>query len=117
MSINAFIPQGPTLVVAAAGTAPSGSQIQCCGSAIANTLRLFNEDNANVVWYAVGNSAVTAQSLAKFPVGANANMGIPLPPLAVEVIRINLPTPNVYISAITRGSNTANMHVTPGDGL
>lgn len=118
MSTNAFTPQGPTFMVAANATAPSGVQITCCANQQStNGLRLFNEDNANIAWYGIGATAVEAKNNALIAAAGCSNMGIPLPPLAVEVIRTNYTTPKLFVSGITRVSVAANIFVTPGEGL
>lgn len=116
MSINAFMPLGPSYLVAANATAPSGVRILSCGNLTVNGLRLFNADTANTIYYGLGGSAEEARTNATVPT-ASGNMSLGLPPLSVEVIRTKLPVPNVWVSGITSVSTQANLIVTAGDGV
>lgn len=110
------MPLGPSYLVAANATAPNGVQILSCANQSMTGLRLFNSDNANIVYYGLGASAAEAKANATVPTAAG-NMSVGLPPLAVEVIRTKLPVPQVFVSGITTVSVQANLMVTPGDGI
>lgn len=116
MSINAFRPKGPTFLIAANATSPSGVRITSCANQVCTALRIFNGDENNRVWYALGDTAANAQTNAAIPT-SSGTMAVGLPPLGVEVISTNFPVPNVFVSGITVNAVAANLEVTPGDGL
>lgn len=110
----AFSPLGQTVVVAAAGTAPTGVQ--------APVYEKFNPQNAgqyrfvnagsNTVFLGTGASAAEATANAVAPVAGNPSPAIVLVPGAVEILRFNKDT---YFSGLAAGATT--VYVTPGQGL
>ena len=117
MSTNsqiAFTPLGKTVVVAAAGTAPTGVQ--------APVYEKFNPQNAgqyrfvnagtNTVFLGTGASAAEATANAVAPVAGNPSPAIVLVPGAVEIIRFNKDT---YFSGLAAAATT--VYITPGQGL
>lgn len=117
MSTNsqiAFTPIGKTVVVAAAGTAPTGVQ--------APVYEKFNPQNAgqyrfvnagtNTVFLGTGASAAEATANTVAPVAGNPSPAIVLLPGAVEILRFNKDT---YFSGLAAAATT--VYVTPGQGL
>ena len=117
MSTNsqiAFTPLGKTIVVAAAGTAPTGVQ--------APVYEKFNPQNTgqyrfvnagpNTVFLGTGPTAALAQAAAVAPVAGTPSDAIVLLPGAIEVLRFNKDT---FFSGLAAASNT--VYVTPGQGL
>jgi hypothetical protein len=117
MSTNsqiAFNPIGKTVVIAAAGTAPTGVQ--------APVYEKFNPQNAgqyrfvnagtNTVFIGTGASAALAQAAAVAPIGGTPSDAVPLLPGAVEILRFNKDT---FFSGLASGATT--VYVTPGQGL
>lgn len=105
--LNAFQPQGNTVLIAAttapsAGVQPSTGNIQ--GARIANV-------GASVAFIAIGSSNVSA-SVPTTALPSTSN-GIPILPNTAEVFTI---PPNGYISAATT-SGAASVYVTPGFGV
>ena len=117
MSTNsqiAFTPLGKTVVVAAAGTAPTGVQ--------APVAEKFNPQNAgqyrfvnagsNTVFLGTGPTAALAQSAAVAPTAGSPTAAIVLLPGAIEILRFNIDT---FFSGLASGATT--VYVTPGQGL
>ena len=117
MSTNsqiAFSPLGETIVVAAAGTAPTGIQ--------APVLTKFDPQNAgqyrfvnagtNIVFIGTGASAAEATANAVAPVAGNPSPAIVLLAGAVEILRFNKDT---FFSGFASGATT--VYITPGQGL
>jgi len=117
MSTNsqiAFTPLGKTVVVAAAGTAPTGVQ--------APVYEKFNPQNAgqyrfvnagtNTVFLGTGPTAALAQAASVAPVAGTPADAIVLVPGAVEVLRFNKDT---FFSGLASGATT--IYVTPGQGI
>lgn len=117
MSTNsqiAFNPQGRTIAVAAAGTAPSGVQ--------APVFEKFNAQNAgqyrfvnagtNTVFIGTGPTAALAQAAAVAPIAGTPSDAVPLLPGAVEIIRFNKDT---FFSGLAAAATT--VYITPGQGL
>lgn len=117
MSTNsqiAFSPLGETIVVAAAGTAPTGVQ--------APVYEKFNPQNAgqyrfvnagtNTVFLGTGSTAALAQAAAVAPVAGTPSDAIVLLPGAVEILRFNKDT---YFSGLAAAANT--VYITPGQGI
>lgn len=114
----AFNPQGNTVVVAAAATAPAGVQAPVNGKFDAQAtgqVRIVNA-GTNTVYLGVGPSAAEAQANAA--AGLNLiNHGdsqpvVPLVPGAVEILRFPLGS---YFSGFATGATT--LYITPGEGI
>lgn len=114
MSFRAFNATGPTILVVGATSAPTGLQAASSGAPPAHEYRVHNAGTVTA-FISFGTSAGTAQTNAVVPTGAGASAknSYPLPAGFVEVFTA---PPDCYWSAIT-GSGTANIFVTPGDGL
>jgi hypothetical protein len=117
MSTNsqiAFTPLGNTVVVAAAGTAPTGVQ--------APVYEKFNPQNAGqyrfvnagneTVFLGTGPTAASAQAAAVAPTAGSPTAAIVLVPGAVEVLRFNKDT---FFSGLSAAATT--IYVTPGQGI
>ena len=117
MSTNsqiAFSPLGETIVVAAAGTAPTGVQ--------APVYEKFNPQNAgqfrfvnagtNTVFIGTGPSAAEAQAAAVAPIAGDPSPAIVLLPGSIEILRFNKDT---FFSGLAAASNT--VYITPGKGI
>jgi hypothetical protein len=117
MSTNsqiAFTPLGKTVVVAAAGTAPTGVQ--------APVYEKFNPQNAGqyrfinngttTVFLGTGGTAADATANAVAPVAGTPSAAIVLVPGAVEILRFAQDT---YFSGLS--SAAATVYITPGQGL
>ena len=110
----AFNPIGNTVVVAAAGTAPTGVQ--------APVFEKFNAQNAgqyrfvnagsNTVFLGTGPTAAAASAAAVAPVAGTPSDAIVLVAGAVEILRFNKDT---FFSGLASGATT--VYVTPGEGL
>ena len=117
MSTNsqiAFTPLGKTVVVAAAGTAPTGVQ--------ALVYEKFNPQNTgqyrfvnagtDTVFLGTGPTAALAQAASVAPVAGTPSDAIVLVPGAVEVLRFNKDT---FFSGLAASATT--IYITPGEGL
>ena len=110
----AFNPQGNTVVVTAAATAPTGVQAPVNGKFDAQAtgqVRIVNA-GTNTVHLGVGPSAADATANAVAATAGSPAAGIPLVPGAVEVLRFPLGS---YFSGVAAGATT--VYVTPGEGI
>lgn len=117
MSTNsqiAFNPQGKTIVVAAAGTAPTGVQAPVYEKFNPQATGQYRFVNAgtNTVFLGTGASAAEATTNAVAPIAGNPSPAIVLLPGAVEIIRFNQAT---YFSGLAAAATT--VYITPGQGL
>jgi hypothetical protein len=117
MSTNsqiAFSPLGKTIVVAAAGTAPTGVQAPVYEKFNPQATGQYRFVNAgtNTVFLGTGTSAAEATANAVAPVAGNPSPAIVLVPGAVEILRFNKDT---YFSGLASGDTT--VYVTPGQGI
>lgn len=108
MSTLPFLPTGPTVLVAAATTAPDGVQ---AGTA-ASEFRLQNNGNSTA-FIAIGATAALAKANAVVPTAGSAKSCFPLPPGAIEILTFE---PGSFFSAITE-SGSSDVYVTPGRGV
>jgi hypothetical protein len=117
MSTNsqiAFTALGKTVVVAAAGTAPTGVQ--------APVYEKFNPQNTgqfrivntgpSIVFLGTGPTAALAQAAAVAPVAGTPSDAVVLLPGAIEVLRFNKDT---FFSGLASSATT--VYVTPGQGI
>jgi hypothetical protein len=117
MSTNsqiAFNPQGKTVVVAAAGTAPTGVQApvyEKFNPQATGQYRFVNAGN-ETVFLGTGPTAALAQAAAVAPVAGTPSDAIVLVPGAVEVLRFNKDT---FFSGLASSATT--IYVTPGQGI
>lgn len=110
----AFNPQGNTVVVAAAATAPDGVQVPVNNKFNAQEtgqIRIVNA-GTNLVHLGVGTTAAIAKANAVASAAGVPAAGIPIVPGAVEILRFPL---NSYFSGYASGSTT--IYMTPGEGI
>lgn len=110
----AFNPQGKTVVVAAAATAPDGVQapvLEFNNQQASGEYRFVNS-GTNTVFLGVGNTAAAAKANAVAPVAGTPSAAVVLVPGAVEILRFGV---NSFFSGLASGATT--VYVTPGQGL
>ena len=110
----AFNPQGNTVVVAAAASAPAGVQAPVNGKFDAQAtgqVRIINA-GTNTVHLGVGSSAADATVNAVAATAGSPAAGIPLVPGAVEIMRFPLGS---YFSGVAAAATT--LYITPGEGI
>jgi hypothetical protein len=109
----AFAPQGKTVVVAAAATAPAGVQAPVETRFNATGVGQYRVINSsNTVFLGVGSTAAEATANAVAPVAGNPSPAIVLVPGAVEILRFNR---TVYFSGAASSAST--VYIVPGEGL
>jgi hypothetical protein len=109
MGINAFTKLGNTVVFTAATTAPS--PVQAASTTLGgNQYRIVNPGSVTVF---LGYGATAADANASATVVTSSGGALPLLPGTDEILSF---VPNAYFTGITV-SGTANVYVTPGDGL
>jgi hypothetical protein len=110
----AFNPQGKTVAIAAAGTAPTGVQAPVDARFDAQAtgqMRVINTGTVTV-HLGVGPTAATAQANAVAATAGNPAAGIPLVAGAVEILRFPV---GYYFSGLASSATT--VYMTPGEGL
>lgn len=110
----AFAPQGKTVVVAAAGTAPAGVQAPVetrFNATGVGQYRIINNSN-NTVFLGVGSTATEATANAVAPVAGTPSLAIVLVPGAVEILRFSR---LAYFSGLASSAST--VYIVPGEGL
>jgi hypothetical protein len=117
MSTNsqiAFTPLGKTVVVAAAGTAPTGVQAPVYEKFNPQNTGQFRFVNAgtNTVFLGTGPTAALAQAAAVAPVAGTPSDAVVLLPGAIEILRFNKDT---FFSGLASAATT--VYVTPGQGI
>ena len=110
MGVMAFTPQGKTISVTAASTAPTPTQAPSTTIG-ATQYRVINSGTV-VAYLGIGPDAATATANAVKPT-SSSTWAIPLLPSTDEIITFNA---NAYFTAAT-DSGTAVLFITPGDGL
>ena len=109
MSTNAFTSLGNTVVFTAATTAPT--PVQALSTTLGgNQYRIINTGNVTV-FLGFGNTSANASSNAV--VVTSTQGSLPILPGTDEILTF---VPNAYFSGIT-SSGTANIYITPGDGM
>jgi hypothetical protein len=109
MGINAFTKTGNTVVFAASTSAPT--PVQCVSSTLGgNQYRIINSGTVTV-FLGFGNSASNATASAL--VVSTTAPSFPLLPGTDEILTF---VPNAYFTGIT-SSGSANVYITPGDGM
>jgi len=113
-SQSAFTPLGKTIVVAAAGTAPTGVQVPVYEKSNPQATGQYRFVNAgmNTVFLGTGPTAALAQAAAVAPVAGTPSDAIVLVPGAVEILRFNNDT---FFSGLAAAATT--VYVTPGQGI
>ena len=114
MGLNAFTVLGNTCKLTAATTAPT--PIQVTSSTLGgNQYRIINLSGSVTAFLSYAQDSATATSNCVIPTGdgSNAKNCIPILPNTDEILSF---VPNGYFTAITV-SGTADIYITPGDGL
>jgi len=109
-----FNPQGKTVVVAAADTAPTGVQApvyEKFNPQATGQYRITN-DSANTVFLGVGPTAAIATENAVAPVAGTPSAAIVLVPGAVEVLRFGRES---FFSGLASAAST--VYIVQGEGL
>ena len=109
MGINAFTKTGNTVTFTAAVSAPT--PVQVTNSTIGgNQYRIINS-GTGVVFLGYGVDAANATIAAANVTSSGA--AFPLLPSTDEILTF---VPNAYFTAIT-AANTADLYISPGDGM
>jgi hypothetical protein len=109
MGLNAFTKTGNTVTFLAAGTAPT--PVQCSSTTLGgNQYRIINS-GTTTVFLGYGVDAATATANAANVTSSQA--AFPLLPSTDEILTF---APNAYFTGVTI-SGTAQVYITPGDGL
>jgi hypothetical protein len=114
MGLNAFTVLGNTCKLVAATTAPT--PIQVTSSTLGgNQYRIINLSGTVTAFlsYAQTSAAAAANCVIPTGDGTDAKNCIPILPNTDEILSF---VPNGYFTAIT-SSSSADLYITPGDGL
>jgi len=114
MGINAFTSLGKTVKLVAAATAPTPVQVPSTTLG-GNQYRVINlsSNTACFLAYAQTEAGATSNCVIPTGVGANSTTVLPLLPQTDEILSF---VPNAYFTAITT-AGTADLYITPGDGV
>ena len=109
MGLNAFTKTGNTVAFVANTTAPT--PVQCVSTTLGgNQYRVINA-GTSIVFLGYGTTDAEASNNAV--VVTSSQSAFPLLPSTDEILTF---VPNAYFTGITI-SGTANIYITPGDGL
>jgi hypothetical protein len=109
MGINAFTRTGNTITFTAATTAPT--PVQCSSTTLGgNQYRIINSGTVTVF---LGYAVASSDAANNATVISTTGLSLPLLPNTDEILSF---VPNAYFTAIT-ASGTAQIYITPGDGL
>lgn len=114
MGLNAFTVLGNTCKLVAATTAPA--PIQVTSSTLGgNQYRIINLSDTVTAFLSYAQTAAAATANCVIPTGdgSNAKNCIPILPNTDEILSF---VPNGHFTAIT-ASSSADLYITPGDGL
>ena len=114
MGLNAFTVLGNTAKMTAASTPPSPIQVSSTTLG-GNQYRIINLSTSTACFLSYAQTAALATTNCVIPTGdgANAKNCIPILPNTDEILSF---VPNGFFTAIT-ASGTAEIFITPGDGL
>lgn len=112
MGINAFTSLGKTVTVTAASTAPTPVQVPSTTLG-GNQYRVINLSSNTACFLAYAQTSADAATNCVIPTAGNSETVLPLLPQTDEILSF---VPNAYFTAIT-SSGTADLYITPGDGL
>jgi hypothetical protein len=114
MGLNAFTVLGNTAKMTAAATPPTPIQVSSTTLG-GNQYRIINLSSTTTAFLSYASTAAIATSNCVIPTGdgANAQNCIPLLPNTDEILSF---IPNGFFTARTV-SSTADIFITPGDGL
>jgi hypothetical protein len=109
MGINAFTRTGNTVAFTANVAAPT--PVQCISSTLGgNQYRIINSGTVTVF---LGYGTASSDASNNATVVTTTGLALPLLPNTDEILSF---VPNAYFTAIT-ASGTAQIYITPGDGL
>jgi len=109
MGINAFTRTGNTVAFTANVAAPT--PVQCISSTLGgNQYRIINSGTVAVF---LGYGTASSDASNNATVVTTTGLALPLLPNTDEILSF---VPNAYFTAIT-ASGTAQIYITPGDGL
>lgn len=109
MGINAFAKMGNTVVFAASTTAPAA--VQAVSTTLGgNQYRIINTGTVTVF---LGYGTTASDAANNAVIVSNSQNSLPILPNTDEILSF---VPNAYFTGIT-ASGTANIYITPGDGL
>ena len=114
MGINAFTSLGKTVKLVADTTPPTPVQVPSTTLG-GNQYRVINLSSNTACWLSYSQVSADAATNCVIPTGAGANSTavLTLLPQTDEILSF---VPNAYFTAIT-GAGTADLYITPGDGL
>ena len=112
MGINAFTSLGKTVKLVAASTAPTPVQVPSTTLG-GNQYRVINLSANTACFLAYAQTSADAGTNCVIPTAGNSEAVLPLLPQTDEILSF---VPNAYFTAIT-SSGTADLYITPGDGL
>jgi hypothetical protein len=114
MGLNAFTVLGNTAKMTAAATPPTPIQVSSTTLG-GNQYRIINLSTSTACFLSYAQTAAAATANCVIPTGdgANAKNCIPILPNTDEILSF---VPNGFFTAIT-ASGTADIFITPGDGL
>ena len=109
MGINAFTKLGNTVTFLAASTAPS--PVQCPSTTLGgNQYRIINTGTVTVF---LGYGSTSSDATNNAVLVTSSQNSLPILPNTDEILSF---VPNAYFTGVT-SSGTANIYITPGDGL
>jgi hypothetical protein len=109
--ISSFQPTGNTVAVLPATSSANIAVPASAASSNVGQVRVYNGSN-QTVYLAWGSTSAVA---AAIPVVGTPNLGVPVPPGAVETFS-NQGGPT-YIAYIVSATATGNLYITPGEGI
>jgi hypothetical protein len=114
MGINAFTALGKTVKLVADTTAPTPVQVPSTTLG-GNQYRVINLSSNTACFLAYAQTSAAAATNCVIPTGEGAN-STPVLTLLPQTDEILSFVPNAYFTAIT-STGTADLYITPGDGL
>jgi hypothetical protein len=109
MGINAFTKLGNTVTFLAASTAPAA--VQCPSTTLGgNQYRIINTGTVTVF---LGYGSTSSDATNNAVLVTSSQNSLPILPNTDEILSF---VPNAYFTGVT-SSGTANIYITPGDGL
>lgn len=109
MGINAFTKLGNTVTFLAASTAPA--PVHCVSTTLGgNQYRIINTGTVTVF---LGYGSTASDATNNAVIVTNSQNSLPILPNTDEILSF---VPNAYFTGVT-SSGTANIYITPGDGL
>jgi hypothetical protein len=112
MGVNAFTVTGNTIKITAATSYPTAAQVSSTTLG-GNQYRVVNSSTSQGAFLSFATDAATAQTNCVIPTVGSPTRTLYLLPNTDEILTF---VPNAYFTAIT-AANTADIYITPGDGL